>query len=101
MKFSLFVLLLSCFHPSSFGAVILQYHHVSDTTPSSTSISPQQFEIHMQYLADNNFNVVALSDLMNSIKNNILIVSGRHALWKFYPVGKMRVQLFFRVFIFP
>jgi peptidoglycan/xylan/chitin deacetylase (PgdA/CDA1 family) len=68
MKFSLLVLLLSCFHPSSFGAVILQYHHVSDTTPSSTSISPQQFETHMQYLADNNFNVVALSDLMNSIK---------------------------------
>jgi peptidoglycan/xylan/chitin deacetylase (PgdA/CDA1 family) len=68
MKFPLLALLLSCFHFSSFAAVILQYHHVSDNTPSSTSISPEQFEAHMQYLADNNFNVVALSDLMNSIK---------------------------------
>jgi len=68
MKFSLIALLLSCFHFSSLAAVILQYHHVSDKTPASTSISPAQFEAHMQYLADNNFNVVALSDLMNSIK---------------------------------
>ncbi|MFB0980575.1 MAG: polysaccharide deacetylase family protein [Alteromonadaceae bacterium] len=67
MKFSYLALLLSCLHFSSFAAVILQYHHVSDTTPSSTSISPEQFEIHMQYLADNNFNVIALSDLMNAI----------------------------------
>ncbi|MBA6352386.1 MULTISPECIES: polysaccharide deacetylase family protein [unclassified Colwellia] len=68
MKFLLPALLLSCFHFSSFAAVILQYHHVSDKTPASTSISPEQFQIHMQYLSDNNFNVIALSDLMNSIK---------------------------------
>lgn len=68
MKFLLPALLLSCFHFSSFAAVILQYHHVSDKTPASTSISPEQFKIHMQYLSDNNFNVIALSDLMNSIK---------------------------------
>ena len=68
MKLLLVALLLSCFHFSSLAAVILQYHHVSDKTPGSTSISPAQFQAHMQYLADNNFNVVALSDLMNSIK---------------------------------
>ncbi|NQZ21581.1 MAG: polysaccharide deacetylase family protein [Colwellia sp.] len=68
MKLILVALLLSCFHFSSLAAVILQYHHVSDKTPGSTSISPAQFQAHMQYLADNNFNVVALSDLMNSIK---------------------------------
>jgi peptidoglycan/xylan/chitin deacetylase (PgdA/CDA1 family) len=68
MKFSLLAVLLSCLHFPSFAAVILQYHHVSDKTPPSTSISPEQFETHMQYLADNNFNVIALSDLMNSIK---------------------------------
>ncbi len=68
MKFSLMAILLFFCHFSSFAAVILQYHHVSDKTPPSTSISPEQFEAHMQYLADNNFNVIALSDLMNSIK---------------------------------
>ena len=74
MKFPLIALLLSCFHFSSLAAVILQYHHVSDKTPTSTSISPTQFEAHMQYLADNNFNVVALSDLMNSIKKQQPII---------------------------
>lgn len=52
----------------SFAAVILQYHHVSNGTPASTSISPEQFEAHMKYLADNSYRVVALSDIMNSIK---------------------------------
>lgn len=68
MKFTLLAIMLYFCHFSSFAAVILQYHHVSDKTPPSTSISPEQFEAHMQYLADNNFNVIALSDLMNSIK---------------------------------
>jgi peptidoglycan/xylan/chitin deacetylase (PgdA/CDA1 family) len=68
MKLPLLAVLLLCFHFSSFAAVILQYHHVSDKTPPSTSISPAQFVAHMQYLTDHNFNVVALSDLMNSIK---------------------------------
>ncbi|TYK66574.1 polysaccharide deacetylase family protein [Colwellia echini] len=53
---------------SSYAAVILQYHHVSDSTPTSTSISPKQFEVHLQYLKDNNFNVVPLSKLIDSIK---------------------------------
>ncbi len=53
---------------SSHAAVILQYHHVSDNTPPSTSISPKQFEVHLQYLKDNNFKVVPLSDLIEAIK---------------------------------
>ncbi|MBA6342995.1 polysaccharide deacetylase family protein [Colwellia sp. MB02u-10] len=68
MKFRLLAALCYCLHITSFATVILQYHHVSDTTPASTSISPSQFALHMQYLADNNFEVIALSSLMNSIK---------------------------------
>lgn len=68
MKFPLLAIVLFCCHSPSFAAVILQYHHVSDKTPASTSISPAQFTAHMQYLADNNFKVIALSDLINSIK---------------------------------
>jgi len=51
------------------GAVILQYHHVSTETPASTSVSPQQFEKHLRYLKDNNFNVVRLDHIVNAIKN--------------------------------
>jgi peptidoglycan/xylan/chitin deacetylase (PgdA/CDA1 family) len=62
------LLLLYCCSYLTYGAVILQYHHVLNNTSSSTSISPGQFEVHLQYLKDNNFNVVPLSDIMNSIK---------------------------------
>jgi len=69
MRANLFVIFLFLFHFSSFGAVVLQYHHVSDTTPKSTSITPEQFAVHLKYLQENSFNVVPLSQLINNIKN--------------------------------
>lgn len=50
-------------------AVITVYHHVSETTPPSTSISPADFRKHLQYLQDNNFEVWRLDKLINSLKN--------------------------------
>jgi len=69
MRNTLFIALLFGLSFNSIAAVILQYHHVSDTTPKSTSISPAQFEVHLHYLKDNNFTVVPLSQLINAIKN--------------------------------
>jgi peptidoglycan/xylan/chitin deacetylase (PgdA/CDA1 family) len=69
MRTKLLVIFLLLFHFSSFGAVILQYHHVSDTTPKSTSITPEQFAVHLKYLQENSFNVIPLSQLINDIKN--------------------------------
>jgi peptidoglycan/xylan/chitin deacetylase (PgdA/CDA1 family) len=63
-----FLILICTVALRSQAAVILQYHHVSDKTPASTSISPKQFEVHLQYLKDNGFNVVALSTLIDGIK---------------------------------
>lgn len=57
-----------CFANSS--AVILQYHHVSDDTPYSTSITPKQFKKHIQWLKDNNFKVLSLPELVSTLKNN-------------------------------
>ncbi|MCL1052004.1 polysaccharide deacetylase family protein [Shewanella abyssi] len=50
------------------AAVILQYHHVSDDTPAITSVTPAQFKEQMQYLAENNFNVVPLSKVVAAVK---------------------------------
>ncbi|WOT05417.1 polysaccharide deacetylase family protein [Shewanella youngdeokensis] len=50
------------------AAVILQYHHVSNDTPAITSVTPAQFKEQMQYLADNHFNVVPLSQVVASVK---------------------------------
>jgi len=69
MKYRLLVLLLYCFNFSSVAAVILQYHHVSNSTPKSTSISPEQFEVHLKYLQEHSFNVVPLSQIINKIKH--------------------------------
>jgi biofilm PGA synthesis lipoprotein PgaB len=48
--------------------VVLQYHHVSASTPASTSISPERFRQHMQWLADNDFSVVALPEAVRTVR---------------------------------
>jgi len=69
MRINLITLFLLFFHFTSSAAVILQYHHVSDTTPKSTSITPEQFEVHLKYLQEHSFNVVPLSQVVEKIKN--------------------------------
>ena len=69
MKIIFIVIILLLYHCTSFSAVILQYHNVSDDTPKNTSITPAQFTIHMEYLHTHNFNVVPLSQVINNIKN--------------------------------
>jgi peptidoglycan/xylan/chitin deacetylase (PgdA/CDA1 family) len=65
---NLTALFLFLFHSSCFSAVILQYHHVSNTTPKSTSITPAQFEVHLKYLKEHKFNVIPLSQIVEKIK---------------------------------
>ena len=60
----------SLFLPAAQSAVILQYHHVSKQTPASTSISPEAFKTHMDWLAEQNLEVVSLSTLLNAVKSN-------------------------------
>lgn len=55
---------------ASNDAVILMYHHVSNSTPASTSVSPETFEKHLDYLEDNHFNVLALSTVINYLVND-------------------------------
>ncbi|EWH04725.1 polysaccharide deacetylase [Pseudoalteromonas lipolytica SCSIO 04301] len=51
------------------GAVILQYHHVSETLPAVTSVSSETFIKHMQYLKDHHFTVVPLNELISSLQS--------------------------------
>ena len=50
-------------------AVILIYHHVADDTPASTSVTPERFAAHLDYLGDNDFNVMPLMDLLDAIRD--------------------------------
>lgn len=63
------MLVLLFFTGLSQATVILVYHHVSDKTPKSTSITPQQFELHLQYFKDNGFKVIALNEVIEKLKN--------------------------------
>ncbi|WP_339896666.1 polysaccharide deacetylase family protein [uncultured Gilvimarinus sp.] len=55
-----------------YGAVILQYHHVSDKTPGATSTSPERFKQHLDYLKQHQFRVIPLPELIERIKKGEL-----------------------------
>ncbi len=40
--------------------VVLLYHHVAEDTPRITSVTPAEFETHLEYLAENGFHVWSL-----------------------------------------
>ncbi len=50
-------------------AVITIYHHVSEDTPPSTSLSPVQFREHMDYLKNNGFTVLPLNEVITALQN--------------------------------
>jgi peptidoglycan/xylan/chitin deacetylase (PgdA/CDA1 family) len=49
-------------------AVILQYHHIATATPRSTSVTPEEFRAHMDYLRDNGFTVLRLEDVIHALR---------------------------------
>ncbi len=73
--FILFVFVtLTCFTSRSYAgdhAVILQYHHFGDDTPPSTSVTMEQFRSHLEYLRQNEFTVLPLSDVVELLKKNM------------------------------
>ena len=58
--------LLWCAHLHA--TVVLQYHHVSDATPPSTSVTPELFEQHLDYLEAEGFRVVPLPEIVDKLK---------------------------------
>jgi len=57
---------------SSVGAahhcVVLQYHHVSESTPGITSVTPGQFQEHLDYLNQHSFHVLPLSEVVSKLQ---------------------------------
>jgi biofilm PGA synthesis lipoprotein PgaB len=64
-------LLLSVFantSQASESGVILLYHHVASDTPASTSISPENFKAHLEYLKANDFHVMGLAEMVKALR---------------------------------
>ncbi len=55
--------------PDNDHAVILVYHHVSESTPASTSVTPDIFESHLDYLERNNYNVISLTEVAEALRD--------------------------------
>lgn len=49
--------------------MVLVYHHVSNQTPASTSISPERFREHLTYLSEN-YQVLPLPEIVDSLRQN-------------------------------
>lgn len=47
---------------------ILQYHHFATHTPRSTSVTPAEFEAHLDYLAGNGFQVLPLEEVVTRLR---------------------------------
>ena len=50
------------------AAIILQYHHVSSSTPKTTSVTPAEFRQQMQHLKDQNYKVVSLDRIITQLQ---------------------------------
>lgn len=61
-------LLLSCAAANVFAVVVLQYHHVDNKTPPSTSISSELFEKHLAFIEENGYQVWSLVDVISHLK---------------------------------
>ena len=48
-------------------AVVLIYHHVSETTPALTSTTPESFDSHLDYLENNDFTVWPLARILSTL----------------------------------
>ncbi len=53
------------------SCVVLQYHHFSSSTPAITSVTPEQFDQHIDYLQKNDFKVLPLRDVITQLQNDI------------------------------
>jgi len=49
-------------------AVVLIYHHVDTGTPASTSLSPELFAEHLDYLVDHDYRALPLTALVDSLR---------------------------------
>jgi peptidoglycan/xylan/chitin deacetylase (PgdA/CDA1 family) len=53
--------------------VVLQYHHVSENTPGITSVTPGQFQDHLDYLQENGFRVMRLNEVVERLRSRTLL----------------------------
>jgi peptidoglycan/xylan/chitin deacetylase (PgdA/CDA1 family) len=64
--------IVKAFEQDNRAVAVLQYHHVSEVTPFLTSIKPDEFEAHLDYLVQEKFDVISLSAFLARVKSGDL-----------------------------
>lgn len=78
---------------ASTGGVILQYHHVAADTPAVTSIEPDQFRRHLEYLDNNDYEIWPLDRLVHAVRDgeqvpeNVVTITFDDAYLNIYAKG--------------
>jgi peptidoglycan/xylan/chitin deacetylase (PgdA/CDA1 family) len=69
---AIFILVLVTAMPvfASGSCVVLQYHHFSTETPRITSVTPAEFQSHLDFLEREEFTVMPLDVVIKALKNN-------------------------------
>lgn len=49
--------------------IILQYHHFGTDTPRSTSVTPAEFDAHLDYLARHDYRVMPLEQVVEALRD--------------------------------
>ena len=95
---------------SATGAVVLQYHHVSEDTPRITSISPSLFEAHLKSIKTQGYQVWSLPKVARYLKekkaipNNVIAITFDDAYDSIYHVAYPLLKKYdypFTVFVAP
>ncbi len=53
--------------------VVLMYHHISDEKERTYVLSPNEFESHMSFLAENQFNPISLAEFLRFVDTGVLV----------------------------
>lgn len=65
--FALLVVCIAHTGRAADSAVVLQYHHVGDSTPAITSVTPDRFREHLDILEQGGYHVISLAQLMQAL----------------------------------
>lgn len=68
LAFLLALCSLAILSPAQAQLVILQYHHISSTTPAVTSNTPESFAEHIKLLEQENMHIIDLKQALNALK---------------------------------
>jgi len=68
---ALFVAILFALNDNIEAVVVIQYHHIDDSTPADTSVAPDRFAQHMDYLSSNGFHVWPLPRMIRSLQDGV------------------------------